>query len=162
MHIQKNARRMAVLRAPAGDDPATRLLSRVEGVKQTAPDRWIARCPAHDDRRPSLSIRALPDGRLLAHDFAGCDIAEVLAAVGLSAADLFPPRPAEHHAAPLPKRSRWDRSDAWLCVQHEAAIAAIVAADAAAGRPVSADDAERAGLAADRLADAVATLGVTR
>ena len=144
------------------DDPAGRLLSRLDGVKQTGADRWIARCPAHGDKRPSLSIRQTDDGRLLLHCWAGCEAAEVVQAAGLGLADLFPPKPAGHHAGPLPKRSRWDGPDAWRCVQHEAAIAAIAAADAAAGREVSAEDAERAGLAADRLADAVGVLGVTR
>jgi hypothetical protein len=106
-----------------------------------------------------LAIRVLPDGRVMVHDFGGCSAAEVLTPIGLTLADLFPAR-IEHHAGPIPARRRWDRGDAWLLLQHEAAIAAIVAADAAAGRPVTADDAERVGLAADRLADAVATLGV--
>ena len=44
----------------------------------------IARCPAHDDRHPSLSI-AERDGKLLLHCFAGCDyhdIVEALRAMG--------------------------------------------------------------------------------
>ncbi len=151
---------MSAHRAADHGTPADRLIPRLDGVRQTGADRWIARCPAHDDRRPSLSVRELPDGRLLIHCWAGCGAADVMHAAGMSLADLFPARPAEHHAAPLPRRSRWDRSDVWRCIGHEAAIAAIAAADAAAGRAVSAEDAERAVLAADRLADAVATLGV--
>ncbi|MDD3651511.1 hypothetical protein [Immundisolibacter sp.] len=141
-------------------DPVDRLLSRLECVKQTGADRWIARCPAHNDRRPSLSIRQTDDHRALLHCFAGCAAAEIVHAAGLELRDLYPERPAEHYAGPVHAHSRWSRSDVWLLLQHEAAIAAIVAADTAAGRPVSAEDAERAGLAADRLADAVATLGV--
>ena len=147
--------------ARAGDDsPIDQLLSRLDGVRQTGTDRWIARCPAHDDRRPSLGIRQTNDDRVLVHCWSGCSAAEVVHAAGLTLADLFPPRPVDHHAGPIPTRSRWDRADVWLCVQHEAAVAAVVAADAAAGRPVSAADAERAGLAADRLADACTALGV--
>jgi hypothetical protein len=41
------------------------LLDHLERVKQTGPGRWIARCPAHEDRSPSLSVRELEDGRLL-------------------------------------------------------------------------------------------------
>ncbi len=154
---------MAALPAPriGADEPIDRLLSRLEGVRQTGSDRWIARCSGHADKRPSLSIRVLPDGRVMVHDFGGCSAAEVLQPIGLTLADLFPER-LDHHAGPIPARSRWDRGDVWLLLQHEAAIAAIVAADAAAGRPVSAEDAERAGLAADRLADAVHTLGLPR
>lgn len=48
--------------------------------------RWhgrygTARCPAHDDSRPSLSIGDGVDGKLLIHCHAGCDFGDVLAAV---------------------------------------------------------------------------------
>ena len=42
---------------------------------------WLARCPAHADRGPSLSLANAPDGRLLLHCFAGCTFAEVRAAL---------------------------------------------------------------------------------
>lgn len=147
--------------APAlADDPAEKLLSRLEGVKATGPDRWVARCPAHADKRPSLSIRQGDDGRMLVHCWAGCSAAEVVHAAGLSLHDLFN-RQTDFSVSPLARRSRWNRDDAWRCVAFEAAIAAVVASDAAAGRPVTPEDVERAWLAADRLADACATLGVT-
>ena len=38
------------------------LVSRLHGVKDTGSKRWIAPCPPHDDKRPSLSIRELDDG----------------------------------------------------------------------------------------------------
>lgn len=142
----------------ACEHPAERLLTRLEGVKETGPGRWIARCPSHQDTHPSLSIRELGDGRVLIHDFGGCPASDVVAAVGLSLADLF--ERSLPNLGPLPKRERWDRGDVWQLLAHESAIAAIAANDAAAGRPVSPADAERAGLAADRLSDAVVTLGV--
>lgn len=46
-------------------------------------DSGVARCPAHRDRRPSLSVRLLPDGRALLHCYAGCEPADVLGAAGL-------------------------------------------------------------------------------
>jgi hypothetical protein len=39
---------------------------------------WMARCPAHEDRRPSLSL-CERNGRILVHCFAGCTQAEVIA-----------------------------------------------------------------------------------
>jgi putative DNA primase/helicase len=42
---------------------------------------WIARCPAHDDRTPSLSIREGDGGKLLVHCHAGCEQAQVIAAL---------------------------------------------------------------------------------
>ena len=68
------------------------LLDRLEGVKAKGPNAWVARCPAHEDRKPSLSIKATDDGRILIHDFAGCPAADVIAAVGLEFSDLFPER----------------------------------------------------------------------
>lgn len=48
-----------------------------------------ARCPAHDDRNPSLSVDVASDGRVLLKCHANCDTESVVAAVGLTMADLF-------------------------------------------------------------------------
>lgn len=42
---------------------------------------WLARCPAHDDRDPSLSIRNAEDGKVLVCCHAGCEQAVVIAAL---------------------------------------------------------------------------------
>jgi hypothetical protein len=52
--------------------------------------RYMCHCPAHDDRRPSLSVAATVDGRIFIHCFAGCSTPAVLNAIGLSVADLYP------------------------------------------------------------------------
>jgi hypothetical protein len=50
-----------------------------------------ARCPAHDDRTPSLSVSESEDGRALIYCHAGCDLeGGILPALKLSSADLFP------------------------------------------------------------------------
>ncbi len=41
----------------------------------------MARCPAHDDSTPSLSIREARDGKLLVHCHAGCEQTAVIAAL---------------------------------------------------------------------------------
>lgn len=66
------------------------VLGRLQGVYQTRPGKWVARCPAHDDKTPSLSIREAEDGRVLLYCWAGCPTERVLAALGLSWRDLFP------------------------------------------------------------------------
>ena len=43
---------------------------------------WMAHCPAHDDRNPSLSLRDASDGKTLVHCHAGCDQRTVIAALG--------------------------------------------------------------------------------
>lgn len=53
---------------------------------------YAARCPAHNDRSPSLSVSEGDDGRVLLHCHAGCEAGAVVAALGLTMADLYPPR----------------------------------------------------------------------
>lgn len=79
------------------------LLSRLDKVRGRGPGQHSSRCPAHDDKGPSLSIKELPDGRVLVRCFAGCETEDVLASVGLTFADLFPPR-LEGHGMTAPKR----------------------------------------------------------
>ena len=50
---------------------------------------WTARCPAHSDRHNSLSVAQGRDGKVLLHCFAGCKFAEIVAALGLDAKQLF-------------------------------------------------------------------------
>lgn len=52
-------------------------------------EQKVARCPAHPDRTPSLSIGRGAEGRVLLTCMAGCPLDAVLTALGLSAADLF-------------------------------------------------------------------------
>jgi hypothetical protein len=65
------------------------ILSRLEGVKKRGKG-YIAKCSAHPDKNPSLSLSELPDGRILIKCFAGCSPQDILASVGLSMSDLFP------------------------------------------------------------------------
>src|SRR5262245_17392948 len=70
---------------------AAKILDRLEKVRQTGTGRWIAHCPAHQDKTPSLSIRDLDDGRVLIKCFGGCGAVDVLDSLGLDWGALFPP-----------------------------------------------------------------------
>jgi len=63
-------------------------------------DGWMARCPAHDDHTPSLSITPKGDAVLL-HCFAKCSADAVMRALGGSTVDLFVNRPSNGHAVPV-------------------------------------------------------------
>jgi DNA primase len=63
-------------------------LARLDGVKRTARG-WSARCPAHGDKSPSLSIREGEDSRILLHCFAGCTPQDICRALGMSMKALF-------------------------------------------------------------------------
>lgn len=82
--------------------PIENTLSRLEKVKQRQPGQHSACCPAHADNGPSLSIRETPDGAVLLHCFAGCEVRDVVAAMGLELHEMFPPRDAPPGA---PKRT---------------------------------------------------------
>lgn len=69
------------------------VLGRLEQVKLAGPDRWTARCPGHDDRSPSLSVWA-GDHRVTFTCHAGCEEADVLAALGITLDDLRTSNPA--------------------------------------------------------------------
>jgi hypothetical protein len=79
--------------------PVELLLSKLPGVKKSGAG-WSARCPAHEDQHASLSVAAGDDGTALVKCHAGCDTSAVLAAVGLTLADLFPGK-----VAPTPGRN---------------------------------------------------------
>ena len=63
------------------------VLTRLRGVGRSG-DAWMARCPAHEDSDPSLSIREA-ENKLLVHCFAGCSVEAICNAMGLKVADLF-------------------------------------------------------------------------
>jgi hypothetical protein len=72
--------------------PVETLLAKLSGVRK-AGKSWSARCPAHDDRKASLSVSEGDDGTALVKCHAGCDTPAVVSAVGMTLADLFPPKP---------------------------------------------------------------------
>jgi len=49
---------------------------------------FMARCPIHEDKTPSLSVCEV-NGRILVNCFAGCATEEVIGAMGLKMSDLF-------------------------------------------------------------------------
>ena len=69
--------------------PIELVLGRLRGARRSG-NGWLARCPAHDDHAPSLSIAEGPDGRVLLRCHAGCETEAVVRALGLSMRDLFP------------------------------------------------------------------------
>jgi hypothetical protein len=68
-------------------------------ARRTGEGRWIARCPAHEDRSPSLGIRQASD-RVLLYCWGGCPTEDVLRAAGLTWGDLFPERPDRRPTRP--------------------------------------------------------------
>ena len=120
-------------------------------MKRTATGKWIALCPARDERSPSLAIRELDDGWLLVHDFGGASVEEVLGAVGLHVADLFPDRPHQPGDGRKPERRPFNANDLVDLAAWESSIAAIICSDIINGKEGAEFD--RLLMAASRLAD---------
>ena len=107
---------------------ASVLLQHCDKVRETGNGKWIACCPAHEDRSPSLAIRECSDGRVLIHCFAGCEVEDVLGAVGLAFADIMPERlPDRLPDSPLYKPTRFDSRQVLECISHELMVVSILA-----------------------------------
>lgn len=66
-------------------------ISYFDGTKEVSTNKYMALCPAHDDRNPSLSIGLSEDNsHILLHCHAGCEAKDVLSSVGLKFKDLYP------------------------------------------------------------------------
>jgi hypothetical protein len=133
--------------------PIDIILPRLEGhgLRQTGPDKYVFRCPAHDDRTASVALKELDDGRIVIHDFAGCPTEAILASIGLTFRDLFPPRLDFDPDKPRPKPPRFSAHELIRTAAFEARVVAIGAADLLAGKPLSDSDRERLALAVETL-----------
>lgn len=128
------------------------ILGRVERLKQTGANRWLACCPAHDDSSPSLSISCVDDGRILVHCHAGCDTEAVLGAIGLDFSALFE-KPLGHHFEPI-RRGGFRPAELLASISHEVFVAWLILH--AAGEGVLTD------IAQARLNRAIARIGTAQ
>ena len=120
---------------------AQTLLERLDRVKQLGAGRWLARCPAHADGRPSLTIRDVDGERTLVHCFAGCTADEVLKAAGLEWSALFADRPSDWPEKPFRNmRSPGYEREALESLRQELVVALIIMGDVAEGRRNVGDD----------------------
>jgi hypothetical protein len=74
---------------------AAELIASLEGVRGRGHGKWTARCPAHPDRKPSLSVRDGERG-VLVHCWAGCSLGAITSALNLTIKDLFYDAPDSH------------------------------------------------------------------
>lgn len=84
------------------------ILGKLDKVQRSG-NGWVACCPAHEDRNPSLSV-AHRDGRILLNCQTGCATEDVARALGVCMTDLFD-EPLDSTAAPT-IASTYDYTDA--------------------------------------------------
>ena len=98
------------------------IIEMLSGVRSAGTDKWTARCPAHEDRSPSLTIRQTDD-RILIHCWTGCQPVDICWALGLTLADLFTEsryRPDPHtHRRPRAAEvlEAWRQGELICCAQ---------------------------------------------
>jgi len=151
----------AVLASQPSSRPLDRLLPLLANVRQYGKG-YRCDCPNGHTSRGTLSITEGDDGRALLTCFAGCAAADVLAAIGLTLADLFP--------APVRDQSplgRAQRREAMQAANVAAAVAVLArevdVVSAAAGTLAHGDvladaDRDRLALADKRIHDIKAVL----
>ena len=87
------------------------LLQKLDKVKPTGSGKWLACCPAHNDKSPSLGIKLSDDGKILIHCFGGCAVSEIVAAVGLELSDLMPPNAKYQKGVKPPRFNKYEMFD---------------------------------------------------
>ncbi len=122
------------------------LLNQLHKVKQTGHGQYIAQCPSHTDKNPSLAIRD-DNGKILLRCFAGCSAHEIVSSIGLSLSDLFP----KESTYSKPKKNQFPAANVLRCIQNEALIVVVAACNIANGLTLSSEDLERLILAAARI-----------
>lgn len=148
-----------------GEANANILLDRLEGV-QPSGNGWRARCPACGGRSRKLSI-AESGGKVLLHCFAGCRTEDVLAAVGLTWADIMPPRTWPESPEERRQARRAIREASWAAALEVRRVEAQIVNLAAReihylGGLQSSSDLARLQLACERIADAANVLTEAR
>ncbi|MFK5949325.1 MAG: CHC2 zinc finger domain-containing protein [Methylococcales bacterium] len=87
-----------------------RVIAVLDKVKKTGENKWLACCPAHNDKSPSLAIKCI-DGKILIHCFGGCSAQEIVESIGLTLADLMPDRPDYKKGSKPPKFNKYELFD---------------------------------------------------
>ena len=135
---------------------AGKLINRLDGVRSTGRDQWIARCPAHDDKSPSLTIKQIDD-RILLHDFSGCSAYEIVAAVGLELSDLFSEK---INVGNKPVSRPFPTADILRCLTSEITFLIVCASDLASGEKLEQEDKNRLLKSARRFRSALTAGGL--
>ena len=80
------------------------IIERLEHVRATGKNRWIARCPAHKDSSPSLVITQPDNERVLIHCHAGCSTGDILDSMGLDWGALMPDKGMTYSATRITRK----------------------------------------------------------
>lgn len=135
------------------------ILARLDKVRENGPRSWLACCPAHNDRSPSLAIREISNGTILMKCFAGCSAGDVIANIGLELKDLFPQNDRDNYQTSKRPGERWAPGDLLSAVAQEALLTLLAVEATRRGDILSRADLDRLATAAERLRSAAKEVG---
>lgn len=144
---------------------AAPLLQRLDGVQKSG-NGWRAKCPACGGTSRKVSVTETGE-RVLVHCFGGCRAEDVVGAVGLTWADLFPPRQWPESPEERRQARRAIREAGWAAALDVLALEAQIVNVAAyeihcLGGLQSSTDLARLQLACERIGDAANVLTEAR
>ena len=125
-------------------------LSYFEKSYRSGKDEYQCLCPAHNDKTASLSIKNLPDERILIHCFAGCAANDILGAVGLTFDDIVPKRLGDFKPVSKP----FNPYAVLKAISNETLLVALAGLEVANGKTLPQEDKDRLMMAVNRLREA--------
>lgn len=125
-------------------------LSYFEKSYRSGKDEYQCLCPAHNDKTASLSIKNLPDERILIHCFAGCAANDILEAVGLTFEDIVPKRLGDFKPVSKP----FNPYAVLKAISNETLLVALAGLEVANGKTLPQEDKDRLMIAVNRLREA--------
>ena len=126
-------------------------VQRLNKVRRTGPGRWLASCPAHEDKRPSMNVATGDDGKVLFICRAGCDQQAVIDAMGLEWTDLYP---KVNRIPEREFRKAFPAGDVLEALSDETTLVAVAASNLAAGEQLTRADLDRLLTAYNRIENA--------
>lgn len=130
-------------------------VSRLDKARATGNNRWTARCPAHEDKNPSLTVSVGDDGRVLVKCFAECSFEDICNAANVSMSDMMPEKALGDHFKPIPGRRRMPAADVLEMLRTESMIVWLAGCDISKGKTLDAVYLERLNLACARIEEAI-------
>lgn len=119
------------------------LLSRLDKVRRRGNNKWMASCPCHTDKTPSLSIKD-DNGTILLHCFSQeCSAHEICSTIGMEVIDLFPPSDNYDAQQSGGKKLFHDSAQVLECLAFETLVVLVTAEDMANKRTITEENHER-------------------
>lgn len=117
------------------------LLSRLDKVKSNGSGKWIALCPAHADKRPSLAVKLTDDDKILLKCWCACDVESIISAIGLTLSDLMPEKPQGYNRTRA-RVTRFSKTEMFDRLLHESIILGLGIRQLLNGKELSPTDIE--------------------